>query len=104
MTELVDDGARARIRLIPRLRVFTRDTSAGKKALRPPARLFNPEELRRLGEDVHEYRTQTGGDGYQYDGARRNPSGEILGHILPGSLGILSLDSPLPHSLVDASP
>ena len=68
VTEIVDDGARARVRLIPRLRIFTRQSNTQGRAVRPPAKLFNPEELRRLGEDCAGYRTHTGGEGYQYDG------------------------------------
>eukprot|EP00965_Chrysotila_dentata_P163629 5402936-Pleurochrysis_carterae.AAC.1 len=61
--------SRAQIRLIPRLKIYLQreDNEYGK--VRPPARLFNPEEVSRLtGEEVMSTRSVNSGEGYVYDG------------------------------------
>ena len=52
MIDLEPDGARARIRIIPRLRIYTAkgDDDAQERKMRPPARLFKPEEIGTLGD------------------------------------------------------
>ena len=50
--DLEPDGARARIRIIPRLKIYTAkgDDDAQERKMRPPARLFKAEEIGKRGD------------------------------------------------------
>mmetsp|Transcript_11126 Transcript_11126/g.30851 ORF Transcript_11126/g.30851 Transcript_11126/m.30851 type:complete len:140 (+) Transcript_11126:1742-2161(+) len=45
------DGTRARVRLVPRLRLSDEDEES-KRRVRPPPKLFDVEDMRAKGEDV----------------------------------------------------
>ena len=69
--DLEPDGARARIRIIPRLKIYTAkgDDDAQERKIRPPARLFKPEEIGKLGGDVEgPMRVAGGRQQFAYDG------------------------------------
>ena len=71
MIDLEPDGARARIRIIPRLKIRTAkgDDDAQERKIRPPARLFKPEEIGKLGGDVEgPMRVAGGRQQFAYDG------------------------------------
>jgi transcription elongation factor SPT5 len=65
------DGVRATVRLIPRLRIhLTRgneDEEADTSRMRPPAKLFKPEEIESYGGEVN-YTVQAGKKRFNYDG------------------------------------
>ena len=68
MIDLENDGTRARVRVIPRLRIYvTRGEDDADTSVRPPARLFKPEEVGQYGGTV-----STGSAGgrkyFTYDG------------------------------------
>jgi transcription elongation factor SPT5 len=71
VVDLDNDAKRARVRLIPRLRVYvTRgldDDDTGARTMRPPAKLFIPEEIERFGGECSQS-TRNGRKHFNYDG------------------------------------
>ena len=99
VVELDNDGTRARVRLIPRLRVYvTRgldDDDAGARTMRPPAKLFNPEEVESFGGEFSQVRPPPPPHRCSrlYRPLGSPPSDSALGRSCPHP-GALALDSP----------
>ena len=75
------DGARARVRLVPRLAAYLGEEDGTKRRVRPTPKLFDADELRAKGEDVGTgMRSSRGRQVYYYDN-QEFEEGFLLRHL-----------------------
>ena len=75
------DGARARVRLVPRLAAYLGEEDGTKRRVRPTPKLFDADELRAKGEDVGTgVRSSRGRQVYYYDN-QEFEEGFLLRHL-----------------------